>query len=444
MRRLFDRRRDAASRLASNLFAILLLLIGPTPLALVFSGPRAWADDLPPPPGALEHELSLGPTIPLAVVPEGALSLSHPIDIPFVLEGGHIIIEASVDGNPPKPFMFDTGATNLITPDIARTLKVSPVRTERVGGIGPAVSRAETIKVGRIAFGAALLDQPIVKVIDIRNTILDRGSRPRLAGLIGAELLARYTVTIDYQRRILTLHNPGFRPQAAAFSLPLGLSISNDGLTHPSISAELDGVAGDFTLDTGSGGQLFLSGNFEREHNPFAQYGKVLSFISAGGIGGHANVQMAFGRQLRFGTAALSPPVVSGPTDTSSGRLHGAGLIGAGILGLFVVTIDYQSAHAYFEPVAKRTLPTVLRGTGMIFDKPDHEAFEVLDILKGSAAERAGLHRGDRIVEAAGHPARDLSVSDLGSLNSAPASGTLTIRTSDQRRFDLAIGQILP
>ena len=33
------------------------------------------------------------------------------------------------------------------------------------------------------------------------------------------------------------------------------------------------------------------------------------------------------------------------------------GLIGAGILGLFVITIDYQSAHAYFEPVAKRTLP---------------------------------------------------------------------------------------
>jgi C-terminal processing protease CtpA/Prc len=47
-------------------------------------------------------------------------------------------------------------------------------------------------------------------------------------------------------------------------------------------------------------------------------------------------------------------------------------------------------------------------GSGVILDKPDHEAFEVLDVLKGSAAERAGLRRDDRIIEIAGHPAREL------------------------------------
>jgi C-terminal processing protease CtpA/Prc len=100
--------------------------------------------------------------------------------------------------------------------------------------------------------------------------------------------------------------------------------------------------------------------------------------------------------------------------------------------------------HAYFEPVPGRTLASVLHGTGMILDKPDHEAFEVLDILKGTAAERAGLRRGDRIVEIAGHPARDLDNADLQVLSATPAHTSLTIRTSDQRRPDLAIGRLLP
>jgi membrane-associated protease RseP (regulator of RpoE activity) len=140
----------------------------------------------------------------------------------------------------------------------------------------------------------------------------------------------------------------------------------------------------------------------------------------------------------------MSPPTIMGPSNAADFRMKTAGLLGVGILAQFVVTVDYQSGRAYFEPVPGRTLPTVLHGTGIIFDKPDHESFEVLDVLKGSAAERAGLHRGDRIVELAGRPARDLSISDAQQLNGSPGHGPLTVRTFDQRRLDIAIGQILP
>ena len=105
------------------------------------AGAQTRADDLPPPPGALERELSL-PRVnkAVAVAPDGVASLSSPIEIPFLIEGGHIIVDASVDGGPQRPFVFDTGATNMITPDLARTLNATVVRTARVGGIGPAVS----------------------------------------------------------------------------------------------------------------------------------------------------------------------------------------------------------------------------------------------------------------------------------------------------------------
>jgi PDZ domain len=167
--------------------------------------------------------------------------------------------------------------------------------------------------------------------------------------------------------------------------------------------------------------------------------------VDPGGIGGHTNIQLGFGKHLRIGPLTLSPPVVTGSTDAGGASLGtSAGLIGTVILSQFIVTIDYQSVRAYFEPVAGRTLATVLHGTGMILDKPDHEGFEVLDILKGTAAERAGLRRGDRIVEVAGHPARDLGNADVQALSATPAHTSLAIRTSDQRRLDLASGRLLP
>jgi PDZ domain/Aspartyl protease len=423
----------------------LLILASLAALAASPTGAQNRSEDQPPPPGALERELGLPPGEHVAAAPSSGRDLASAIEIPFILEGGHIIVEASIDANPPRPFMFDTGARNLISRDAAQPLNASVIRTARIGGVGTKISHSDIIKVGRIAIGAAVLEQQTVIVVDLPNIIVDRGSRPRLAGLIGSELLARYAVTIDFARRTLILNSPGFRPQLSTFALPLGFAIAPDGLSHPSITAELDGVAGDFIIDTGANSQVFVSDGFQRAHRPFAKSGRTLQFLSAGGIGGRTNIQMGFGRRLRIGPLTLSPPVVAGSTDSGGARLGAsAGLIGTAILSQFVVTIDYQSARAYFAPVAGRTLPTVLHGTGMILDKPDHEAFEVLDVLAGSAADRAGLRRGDRIVEIDGHLARDLGNVDVQALSSVPAYASVTIRTSDQRRLDLAIGRLLP
>lgn len=67
----------------------------------------------------------------------------------------------------------------------------------------------------------------------------------------------------------------------------------------------------------------------------------------------------------------------------------------------------------------------------------------MLDALTGSAAERAGLRRGDRIVEIGGRTARDMGIADFQALGSASHT-SISIRTSDQRRINLPIGQLLP
>jgi membrane-associated protease RseP (regulator of RpoE activity) len=255
-------------------------------------------------------------------------------------------------------------------------------------------------------------------------------------------------MTIDYSRRTLILHPRGFRPAQAKFSLPLTLAVSTDGLSHPSISAELDGVAGDFIVDTGSGGQILVSEKFQQEHRPFAGIGKVLQFLTVGGIGGPTHISMGFGKELGVGSFVAPQPIVEGIDTGSSPRGRFTtpdygGVIGNALLSNFVITLDLAAMRAYFEPVPGRKHATAIYGTGISIYKPTHDAFEVLDVLKDTAAERAGIRAGDRIVQINGQPARDLAPSDthVFTPESRPA---LTVVTSDHRRLDLTYSHLLP
>jgi Aspartyl protease len=410
-----------------------------------FAGAETKPEDLPPPPGALESELGLESS---PAESRSAGTHFEPIEIPFIFEGGHIIIEVSIDGGTPKPFLFDTGARHLITSDVAATLKLPVLSTTQVGGIGPKVSQMQMINVDRITIGGATLEHQKVGVTDMPNTLVDRGSRPRLAGLIGSELLSSYAVTIDYTQRTMTLHPRGFRPSSAKFSLPLTLAVSTDGLSHPSISANLDGVTGNFIVDTGSGGQILVSERFQQEHQPFASIGTVLDFLTAGGIGGPTRISMAFGKELGIGSFVVSPPLVEGIDAGSSPRGHFRtpdfnGVIGNGFLSNFIVTLDLAAMRAYFEPVPNRKHATTIYGIGISLYKPTHDAFEVLDVLKNTSAERAGIRAGDHIIQIAGQPARDLAPSDthVFAPESLPA---LTVVTSDHRKLDLTYSRLLP
>jgi hypothetical protein len=81
---------------------------------------------------------------------------------------------------------------------------------------------------------------------------------------------------------------------------------------------------------------------------------------------------------------------------------------------------------------ARSDLSPAVHGTGMTFD-PKTTPSRSLDALKGSAAERAGLHGGDRVVEVAGHPGCAPSVNITLSLSAWRTHTSLTVRTSARR-----------
>ena len=126
--------------------------------------------------------------------------------------------------------------------------------------------------------------------------------------------------------------------------------------------------------------------------------------MSPGGIGGNLRVRMGLGEAFTLGTVAFSVPFVATPADARvpphvwQRGIPGAGLLGNGVLSHFIVTLDYRAYRIYLEVPAGMRLTTALFGTGMFVDKPEHEAFKIIDVLPQGAPEHAGLRRGDRIV----------------------------------------------
>jgi len=424
---------------------ILARVLGPVFIALALLPARpVRADDLGASPSAAEDTVGAAPAPMVGVGP------ATEVTVPFLFEGGHIIIDAAIDGHATKPFLFDTGARTIVTPDVAKELDL-PLDGSgtQLGGVGPDRVGAADATVDSIAIGAATVNHLKVHVAELRNVIIDRGARPRAAGLIGMELLRACVVRIDYGKGLLTFISVGmFQPPTDGFALPLSLPVTREGLVSPLMPVEIEHIPGQFMVDTGSNGQIFLAARFEGDHKLVAHYPKTIQFLIPGGIGGRAAMRMGLGDSLSLGPTTLSTPLVYAPADERQSRpgalFFNDGVIGNGLLDHFIVTIDYKGGHIYFQAPRGTVLMPRWNGTGIIADKPEHNSFEIIDILPGTAAERAGLRRGERITTVDGHPASDLSIGDFGELNTAIATPTLTIETADGRKIDLAIGQILP
>jgi PDZ domain len=152
---------------------------------------------------------------------------------------------------------------------------------------------------------------------------------------------------------------------------------------------------------------------------------------------------------LAVGPFVLSPPIVQGIDAgglAARSFLDGVsydGVIGNGLLSNFVLTLDLAAMRACFEPVPGRKHATTIYGTGLSLYKPTHDTFEVLDVLKGTAAERDGIHAGDHIIEIGGQQACDLAPSDAR-VFAAESRPALTVVTADHRQLNLTYSRLLP
>jgi hypothetical protein len=84
----------------------------------------------------------------------------HSVDIPFNLKQGSIIVEASVNGSGPYRAMLDTGVMLIVSPALAKELRLRNEGAEPVVGAGEATGQSWWATLSEVQIGGPTGGEP--------------------------------------------------------------------------------------------------------------------------------------------------------------------------------------------------------------------------------------------------------------------------------------------
>jgi hypothetical protein len=356
--------------------------------------------------------------------------------VPLLIEGVKPLIGVRLNDIGPLPYVVDTGGHFIATTATARHVGLRGIGAANSLGAGTGILRASFARVSSIRIGSATIADQIAKVMPFGFAHLERGPRPPKAGWLGLELFERFAVTMDPQAQRLTL-----RPLPAAID-PKGARIQvffdEDA---PLIFCRIDGRPGVCMIDTGNAGYTIIEARWAKSvgltPNPQES-------VNEGGGWRAARATLAFGPfTLPREVVDYAPPAPRGSESTTTV----AAILSEDVIRRYVMTVDYDEHAAWFQPIpGAKALP--YDRCGLEVDKSPDGLFAVGDVIPGSPADAAGLHKGDRILAVNGEPSLKFSAADLYALNTGPVGTSLRYEVADstgaRRMITLRLRELLP
>ena len=328
--------------------------------------------------------------------------------MPIEIHNNHVFVGVDVDGHALR-FMLDTGAVNLVATHAAQRIGLASLGAIEARGpgdksVGSGFARAERLVVG----GAVVLERQLLRVLDMPG--FDDVEGVPVDGVLGVELFKRLVVQIDYAARDLVLAgSPTFVAPPGAQSLPVTF------FGHfPGIAGEIDGVPGQFWLDTGNRGGLMLLAPFVEANGLRQRYATSAPTTIGWGVGGRAAGRLARGGRLVLGDVVVDGPVLRLPSD-SDGALairHVAGNIGGEILRRFVVTFDYARRLVHLVANDDAAQPFDVDRSGLWINAHP-QGVVVGAVMAGGPADEAGLRVDDVLTTLDAEPAAHVGLDTL-------------------------------
>jgi hypothetical protein len=377
--------------------------------------------------------------------PTGRISGASSTVVPFDFDDpsrGHIVVVVRVNGSRPLHVIFDTGGSNVVTPQVARAIHLTASGSATAGGAGESQTTVQTALGATLTIGAATLTRQPFGIVPLPASLVHMTPRYPIDGIIGFEVLKNFVVSIDYVKRTLTLTQPGAFRAAGA-----GTALHFKSAVIPVIPVSYDGVAGAFMVDTGNGfyntvSQLFLDAHGLAPRAP----GSVL-VQSSGNLGGALRPWLVRPRSIQIGPFRIAKPVFA-VTNTTGGSLAGtafAGNLSEAILSRFDIVFDYARETIYLKPNERFDLPFVGTRDGMSLFTSDAGALTVSYVDPRSPAAGAGLAAGDRIVAVDGVPAARLGATGVAVREMGETAMRVTYeRGGHERTTTIALRDMLP
>lgn len=333
------------------------------------------------------------------------------ISVPFRTQNRFVLFEARVDGSEPLLFLLDSGAPVSVilaeALDDDRLAALRPGMTLGGNGPGPRVE-ARTLRDVTLSLpGLELVDQTLFVLPE--GTLFDSPVERYFDGVIGYDLLKRFVVEVDYDRRSLTFHRPqAFRYRGEGDALPIRLrdrkpyvkvQILQEGGPLISVEALVDlGMGYPMSVDYLARADLELP-----DDAIAARLGR--------GIRGRADGHKARLDELWLGQHRLSDVLANFPDESSS--RDGDCAIGARILSRFRLFFDYRGRRLILEPTARLADPFETDMSGLELAKTEDGRFRIKRVGAATPASEADFRVGDILLSIDGRLVEEMHADEV-------------------------------
>ena len=361
-----------------------------------------------------------------------------PVTIPFELVTRHIVVKVKINDSRPLSFVFDTGdKVGIVDTDVAKELGLKLEGQLRVGGAGADTLPGSYVREATWSLpGLEGFSQPISIAIPLGRMAARAGHD--FDGIIGSDFIKQYVVEVDYQNRVLKLHDRDkFAYAGAGESIPIQLN----PMGYPLLDGEVtptngESIKGKFVLDLGSSGSLVLMGPVVKQRNLLGNGMKTIKAIGVGGAGGQSNGQIGRVRSLQIGKFTITNPITLFSEDKAGAMASTqiVGNIGQLIAGKFKVFLDYNRNRIILEPNStfNQAMDRATAGMVLTTEGKDYSTVRVTDVLENSPAAEAGIQKDDIVVSIDGKPAAELKATRIAEMFERPLTYKVTIRRGEQ------------
>jgi Aspartyl protease len=314
--------------------------------------------------------------------------------IPFRLIDGRILVPVRINGQGPFTFIFDSGASAALSPELAKRLGLRLSKPQSGSGTGAAAVETSTTTLSQVALGSLVLRDQTADVIPMRDMPPAFGTQ-QIDGIIGRPVFSTSVVEVDYGESQVILTDPQNLVPSATDQVVSFTRIRD----VPLVDAALDGHSGTFGVDLGARSSLLVTSSFAERYNLGKSLPSSAEMITGWGLGGPIHSRLARAHSLTFANFTIENPIVRLSTQKAGllSKSDISGLIGADILRQFCITFDDSRHRIFFRKSKFFGQPTSFDKSGMwlVLDGP---AFSVLEVVPDAAASRAGIEQGDRLI----------------------------------------------
>jgi hypothetical protein len=352
------------------------------------------------------------------------------VQMPIEIYNNLVVLPVVLNGTLPLKFILDTGVRTAILTQktFSDILNLPYSRRYTISGPGGEklvdayVTNNVTIELpGIMGRGHAML------VLEEDYLQLRNYMGTDVHGILGYELFSRFIVQVDYEKKVLTLTLPEYFHKPRKYqTLPMKIEDTKPYVIAPVVLQDGTSFNAKLLMDSGASHGLLLDPTTDDRIQAPAQ---VISSVIGRGLGGEIMGKVGRIRSIEIGSYKLVNAIANFPdpnsyTDTlKTGNVFRNGAVGGEIMSRFSIIFNFPKEEIYLRKNASFKKGFHYNLSGLILKARGSQLniFEISEVRKQSAADKAGLLAGDVILSINGILTQYLSLNHVnGFFNSKP------------------------